>query len=48
LLPWKHACLRSHYLGTAVEYLLLSWPLPRNRSACHNIIIIFSFITANI
>jgi hypothetical protein len=36
LLPWKHACLRSRYLATAVVYLLLSWSLPSNGSTCHS------------
>jgi hypothetical protein len=34
LLPWKHACLQSCYLVTAVVYLLISRSLPSNGSTC--------------
>jgi hypothetical protein len=30
LFSWKHACLRKHYLATAVVRLLLSRSLPSN------------------
>jgi hypothetical protein len=38
LLSWKHACLRNHYLVTAVAFMLIWRSLPSNGSACHNIL----------
>jgi hypothetical protein len=32
-------CLQSHYLPVAVVWLLISWLLPSNWSACHNIVV---------
>jgi hypothetical protein len=36
LLPWKHSCLRSRYLVTAVEYLFISRSLPSSWSTRQN------------
>jgi hypothetical protein len=38
LLQWKHACLWSCYLVTAVVYLLISRLMPSKGSTCHNTI----------
>jgi hypothetical protein len=37
LLPWKHTCLRSHYLPATVVWLLISRSFSSNGSTCHNI-----------
>jgi hypothetical protein len=36
-LPSIGHCLQSYYLATAIVWLLISWSLPSNGSACHNI-----------
>jgi hypothetical protein len=35
-LPWKHACLQSRYLATALVYLFIPRSLPSNESAYRN------------
>lgn len=43
-LPWKHACLWSHYLAMATVELLVLQLLPSNRSICHSMYNVFALM----